>query len=295
MSRRLAGKHGLRCRVLVKNDIAKLGMGAVLAVAQGSNEDPRFIVMHYNKGAAKREGVPRVCLVGKGVSFDTGGISIKPWMNMNEMKGDMGGAAVVMNSVAAAARLKMPIEIVALMPCVENMPSGAAFRPGDVITTYSGKTIEIISTDAEGRLILSDALTYSLEFEPDVVVDYATLTGAVVIALGTRIAGVMGSVLVRRLVEARCRVRVLTLPGDPAADNVRDLADVRFGDVADARTLEGLCDGVDVVFHLAAIIIAPEQGSSVDIHNAAIIAFVPGIAGVAILAWGLFGKNAKSE
>ena len=192
-ARTLCKETGVECKVLGKRDIERMGMGAVMAVAQGSAEDPQFIVMHYNKGAADRDNVTRVALVGKGVSFDTGGISIKPWMNMNEMKGDMGGAAVVISSIAAAARLKLPVEIIALVPCVENMPSGTAFRPGDVITTYAGKTIEIISTDAEGRLILSDALTYSLEFEPDVIVDYATLTGAVVIALGTRIAGVMGN------------------------------------------------------------------------------------------------------
>ncbi len=197
----LAKKHGVECRVMGLRDLQRLEMGAVLGVAQGSREEPRFITLHYNKGRSK---LPKICLVGKGVTFDSGGISIKPWLDMNEMKGDMAGGAVVINAVAAAAREKLSVEIIGLVPCVENMPSGSAFRPGDVVTTYAGKTIEVLSTDAEGRLILSDALTYAGEFKPDVIVDYATLTGAVIIALGTRIAGVMGNSqkYIDRLIEA---------------------------------------------------------------------------------------------
>lgn len=187
----LAVELGFQCKILSLRDLERMKMGAVLAVAKGSRAEPKFIVLHYNGN--QRGGLPRVCLVGKGVTFDTGGISIKPWMNMNEMKGDMAGAAVVISSVAAAARLKLPIEIIGLVPSVENMPDGIAFRPGDIITTYAGKTIEVLSTDAEGRLILSDALAYGAEMKPDVIVDYATLTGAVVIALGNRIAGIMGN------------------------------------------------------------------------------------------------------
>jgi leucyl aminopeptidase len=189
----LADDHGIECRVLTLKQIEKLKMGAVLAVARGSRREPRFISLHYNKGAAARDDVPKVCLVGKGVTFDSGGISIKPWQNMNEMKGDMAGAAVVMSTIGAAAKFSLPIEIIGVMPCVENMPDGIAIKPGDVITTYSGKTIEIISTDAEGRLILSDALAFANEHKPDVIIDLATLTGAVIIALGTRIAGTMGN------------------------------------------------------------------------------------------------------
>lgn len=189
-ARVLAKEHGMRCKILRQRELEAMGMGAVLAVARGSREEPRLISLHYNKG--KSVG-PRVCLVGKGVTFDSGGLSIKPWMNMNEMKGDMAGGALVLSTLAAAAKLKLPLEIIGLIPCVENMPDGNAFRPGDVITTYTGKTIEVLSTDAEGRLILSDALAYGCEFEPDVIIDVATLTGAVVIALGTRIAGVMGN------------------------------------------------------------------------------------------------------
>jgi len=132
--------------------------------------------------------------VGKGVTFDSGGISIKPWEKMHEMKGDMAGAAAVLGAVTAAARLKLPLRVLGVVPCVENMPDAGALKPGDVITTYAGKTIEIISTDAEGRLILSDAVAYARkQFAPGVIVDFATLTGAVLIALGTRIAGVMGN------------------------------------------------------------------------------------------------------
>lgn len=190
-AREMCKDAGVTCRVFDKRELEKMGMGAVLAVAQGSKQDPRFIVMQHNRTS---KNLPTVCLVGKGVTFDSGGISIKPWEKMNEMKGDMAGGAVVIGTMAAAARMELPVRLIGVVPCVENMPSGVAFRPGDVITTYSGKTIEILTTDAEGRLILSDALTYAREeFNPDVIVDYATLTGAVVIALGDRIAGVMGN------------------------------------------------------------------------------------------------------
>lgn len=192
-AKKLARERGLECRVMGRRDMEKLGMGAVLGVAQGSRNEPRFIELHYNRGAAGRDHRRKVCLVGKGVTFDSGGISIKPWQNMNEMKGDMAGGAVVMAAMAVASRLKLPVEIVGLIPCVENMPDGTAFRPGDVVVTHTGKTIEVISTDAEGRLILADALGYSLRFKPDIIVDAATLTGSVSIALGTRIAGVMGN------------------------------------------------------------------------------------------------------
>ncbi len=198
----LAKRHGLQCSVMGLRELQRLKMGAVLSVAQGSREEPRFITFHYNKRV--KHDLPRICLVGKGVTFDSGGISIKPWADMNEMKGDMAGGALVLSATVAAAREKLPLEIIALVPCVENMPSGSAFRPGDVITTYAGKTIEVLSTDAEGRLILSDALTYACEFKPDVIVDFATLTGAVSIALGTRIAGAMGNSqhYIDRLIEA---------------------------------------------------------------------------------------------
>ncbi len=187
----LCRENGVSCTVLKRAQIEKAGLDAVMAVAKGSTLDPRFIVMQYNRS---ERDLPCVCLVGKGVTFDSGGISIKPWAKMEEMKGDMAGAAVVIASMAAAARLELPVRLIGIVPAVENMPDAGAFRPGDVINTYAGKSIEIYTTDAEGRLILSDGIAYGKsEFEPDVIVDYATLTGAVLIALGTRIAGVMGN------------------------------------------------------------------------------------------------------
>jgi len=189
-ARAMANENSLTCRVAGRAELEKKKVGALLAVGQGSNEAPRMVTVHYNRGS----GLPLVCLVGKGVTFDTGGISLKPWDKMNEMKGDMAGAAVVLGTICAASRLKIPLEIVGVMPVVENMPDANAFRPGDVLTTYSGKTIEVLSTDAEGRLILADALTWvKKNYRPIVTVDFATLTGAVLVALGTRIAGIMGN------------------------------------------------------------------------------------------------------
>jgi leucyl aminopeptidase len=190
-ARALCRESGMKCTVLGRAALEREGMGAILSVARGSVQEPKLIVMHYN---AKRDDLPIVCLVGKGVTFDAGGISIKPWSGMEEMKGDMAGGGLVISTVAAAARLELPVQLIGVVPAVENMPDGTAFRPGDIVETYSGKTIEIFTTDAEGRLILSDALTYVRKnFEPEVVVDFATLTGAVLIALGTRIAGIMGN------------------------------------------------------------------------------------------------------
>lgn len=187
----LCKEHGVACKVLGPTKIAEEKLNAIMSVARGSREEPRFIVMHYNK---RQSDLPLVCLVGKGVTFDSGGISIKPWAGMNEMKGDMGGAALVIAAVTAAARLDLPLQVVGVIPSVENMPGGDAFRPGDVIETYTGETIEVLTTDAEGRLILADAIAWTLDrYDPIVTIDFATLTGAVLIALGTRIAGVMGN------------------------------------------------------------------------------------------------------
>jgi leucyl aminopeptidase len=171
----------IKVEVLDRKAIEKLGMGAFLAVAQGSQEAPRFIVARY-QGAAKTQAP--VVLVGKGITFDTGGISMKPAPDMDEMKFDMGGAASVLGTLRAVAELQAKINLVCLVPSCENMPDGAALKPGDVVTSMSGQTIEILNTDAEGRLLLCDALTYAERFKPAVVVDVATLTGACVIALG---------------------------------------------------------------------------------------------------------------
>ena len=180
-ARKLGRKPGLKVDVLGPKQVEALGMGSFLAVAKGSAEPLRFIVLHYN-GAAKTSAP--VVLVGKGITFDTGGISIKPAAEMDEMKFDMGGAASVLGTFAALAELKPAINVVGLIPSCENMPDGMAVKPGDVVTSMSGQTIEILNTDAEGRLILCDALTYAARFKPHSVIDIATLTGACVIALG---------------------------------------------------------------------------------------------------------------
>jgi len=190
-AKRALVKDGVTCRVLTRKQIEAEGMNGVLAVGVGSREEPRFLVAEH---ALAKKNWPLVCLVGKGVTFDSGGISIKPWEKMNEMKSDMAGAASVIAATAMAAQLELPVRVVAITPCVENMPDGNAFRPGDVIKLKSGKTVEVLSTDAEGRLILADAVAYAREhYQPSIIVDMATLTGGVLIALGTRVAGIMGN------------------------------------------------------------------------------------------------------
>ncbi|HEY8105385.1 MAG TPA: leucyl aminopeptidase [Gemmatimonadales bacterium] len=184
----LAKRYGFTVTVLDKAAIVKEKMGALLSIAQGSAEEPRFIALEY-KGS---DAAP-VVLVGKGVTFDTGGISIKPAQNMEDMKFDMSGAAAVLGTFEMLGRLKPKVHVVGLIPSTENMPSGTAVKPGDVITSHFGKTIEMINTDAEGRLILCDALSYARRYKPSAVIDIATLTGAIVVALGHTAAGVMGN------------------------------------------------------------------------------------------------------
>lgn len=189
-AQQLAKKHrNLETRVMNESDIKRLGMHSFLSVTSGTAEPAKFIVMQY-KGAARKKPV---VLVGKGITFDTGGISLKPGPGMDEMKFDMCGAAAVLAATAAAAQLQLPINVIALVPACENLPSGTATRPGDIVRSMSGKTIEILNTDAEGRLILCDALTYARKFKPEVVIDVATLTGACVIALGYHYTGIMSN------------------------------------------------------------------------------------------------------
>jgi leucyl aminopeptidase len=185
-AKKIGKEWDLDVEVLDRKAVEKLGMGAFLAVAQGSDEPLRFIVARYH-GAAK--SVPPVVLVGKGITFDTGGISLKPGAEMDEMKFDMCGAASVLGTLHAIASLKAKLNLVCLIPTCDNMPSGKAVKPGDVVTSMSGQTVEILNTDAEGRLILCDALTYAERFKPAVVVDIATLTGACVVALGHHHSG----------------------------------------------------------------------------------------------------------
>jgi leucyl aminopeptidase len=189
-ARAMAGEAGIGIEVLEKAEIEKLGMGSFLSVAKGSDEPPRFIVLNYQGGGKKQKPV---VLVGKGITFDSGGISIKPAAEMDEMKYDMCGAASVLGTLRAAAELKLPLNIVGLIPTCENMPNGRANKPGDVVTSMSGQTIEVLNTDAEGRLILCDALTYAERLDPACVVDIATLTGACVIALGHVATGLLAN------------------------------------------------------------------------------------------------------
>jgi leucyl aminopeptidase len=200
-ARELARQHGLEVQVLERADMEKLGMGSLLSVAKGSDEPPKFIVLQYKGGG---EGGKPVVLVGKGITFDSGGISLKPGADMDEMKYDMSGAASVLGAIKAAAMLGLPLNVVGLIPTCENLPSGRANKPGDIVTSMSGQTIEILNTDAEGRLILCDALTYAERFEPAAVVDIATLTGACVIALGHVATGLMANDdgLARELIQA---------------------------------------------------------------------------------------------
>ena len=232
-ARALGKQHtSLRVQVLDEAAIKKEKMGCLLAVSQGSHEPPRFIVIEHR--APKAENPP-VVLVGKGVTFDTGGISLKDPPNMDEMKFDMSGAAAVMATLSLVARLRLPLRVIGLIPAVENMPSGNAVKPGDIATSAAGLTVEILNTDAEGRLILSDALHYSRRFNPGAVVDIATLTGACVVALGHHHSGAMGNDqdLVHELVEAGVRAddRAWQLPlteeyAEQLKSNFADFANV---------------------------------------------------------------------
>ena len=178
----------MTCEVLGRNEIADKGMGGLVAVSQGTAEDPRLIVLRYQGGGEETLG-----LVGKGVTFDSGGISIKPAGGMQEMKMDMSGASAVLETVSALAKLELPINVLAVIPSTENMPSGTAIKPGDIITQLNGKTVEVNNTDAEGRLILADALAYAVELGADRLVDLATLTGAVLVALGSTYAALISN------------------------------------------------------------------------------------------------------
>jgi len=186
----VAGECELSLQVLEEEDAKKEGMGAFLAVAQGSDQPAKFIILRHHGGEGSSK---TIALVGKGITFDSGGISIKPADKMDMMKNDMGGAAVVLATMQVVAKLGLPLRLVGILPCAENLPGGRALKPGDVVTSLSGQTIEIISTDAEGRLVLADGLTYALRFKPDAIVDLATLTGACVVALGDRVTGLMGN------------------------------------------------------------------------------------------------------
>ncbi len=200
-AQKMADTHKLRATILEEKDMEKLGMHALLSVTHGSRQPAKLITLEYRGGEKKQKPV---VLVGKGLTFDSGGTSLKPGAEMDEMKYDMCGAASVLGTMLAIAEMKLPMNVVAVIPSSENMPDGAASKPGDIVTSMAGLTIEILNTDAEGRLILCDALTYAARFEPDTVVDIATLTGACVIALGGVASGLFSNQdkLARELLEA---------------------------------------------------------------------------------------------
>jgi leucyl aminopeptidase len=220
----------LKVEILDEKKLKELGMGAFLAVAQGSDQPPRMIVLNYQGG--KKTEKP-YALVGKGITFDTGGISIKPSAGMDEMKYDMCGAASVFGTLKAVLELQLPINLVCLLACAENMPSGGATRPGDIVTSMSGQTVEILNTDAEGRLVLCDTLTYAERFKPQAVIDIATLTGACIVALGSNVSGLMGNneELVQQILGAGLTAddRAWQLP---LYDEYQEQLDSPFADIA---------------------------------------------------------------
>jgi len=233
-----AKESGVKCTILKKAELEKEKMGALLGVAQGSVREPRMIILEYNGG--NKKDAP-IALVGKGVVFDAGGISLKPSAGMEEMKMDMGGGAAVIGAVTAAALLKLPCNLIGIIPAVENMPSGTAIRPGDILTSHSGKTIEVLNTDAEGRLILADALSYAARYKPKKVIDLATLTGACIVALGNHVTAVLGNddKLVKDIITAgeKAGERAWQLP------LFDDYAELIKSDVADVKNIGGRSAG----------------------------------------------------
>jgi leucyl aminopeptidase len=227
---KLAENHGLEITVIDLEQMKELGMGGLLGVSQGSRQPPKFIVLNY-KGSTTKE--PDIALVGKGITFDSGGISIKPSEKLEEMKGDMAGGAAVMAAIAAIARLKLKVNVMAIIPATENLPDGNALKPGDVLTAMNGKTMEIISTDAEGRLILADALSYAKKHGARKMVDAATLTGACRIALGDICTGAFGNnqELVDRAIaagrEAGELIWQMPMYDEYAEQNKSDVADIK--------------------------------------------------------------------
>jgi leucyl aminopeptidase len=247
-------KEKIKVTIFDEKEIKKRKMGGVLAVGGGSANPPRFIVLEYKPSIRGKVKPKRIALVGKGVTFDAGGISLKPAAGMGEMKADMSGAAVVSGILLAAALSNLPVELIGVIPSVENMPSGKAYRPGDIVVTASGKTIEVDNTDAEGRIILADALDYASKLKPDLIIDLATLTGAVVVALGEYTAGLFtkDEALADKLYKSGLKTtdRVWRLPLWNEYDNLikSDVADVKNtggrwgGAITAAKFLEKFVD-----------------------------------------------------
>ena len=241
----IAKTSGLICTVLSPSQAKKLGMGCFLGVAQGSREPAQFIVLEYVP--AKAHHADTIVLVGKAITFDSGGISLKPSRGMERMKDDMSGGAAVLGIMQAAAQLKIPLRVIGIVPATENLPDGAALKPGDVITSLSGKTVEIITTDAEGRLILADALAYAQRYKPHAIIDLATLTGACITALGNDVAGVMGTdeQLIIKIKEAAAATseKVWQLPlWEEYSELLKsDIADIKNAAGRDAGAITGGC------------------------------------------------------
>ena len=262
-AQKLFRNSSVKVSVFDEKEITRRKMGGLLAVGSGSAHPPRFIVLRYNGAPAGRKNkIRNVSIVGKGVTFDSGGISIKPANNMGEMKADMSGAAVTIGILLAASRAKLPVNLTGIIPAAENMLSGNSMRPGDIITTSSGKTIEVDNTDAEGRMILSDALHFASKEKPDVIIDLATLTGACVVALGEFVAGIFtkNDKLAEDLYKAGMKTydRVWRLPlwDEYNSLNKSDVADVKNdggrwgGAISAAKFLENFVDKKLVWAHL---------------------------------------------
>ena len=239
-AKKISNKSGLKCRIIKKDQLKKLGMGGIIGVSKGSHQPPVCIVLEHQGG--KKNEKP-VVIVGKTITFDSGGISIKPSAAMDEMKHDKSGGAAVLGIMESVSRLKIPMNIIGIMPTTENLPGGNAYKPGDVLTFYNKKTAEILNTDAEGRLVLADALALAQDYKPRAIIDLATLTGACIVALGSVASGMMGNndKLKRMMLNASkaCGERIWELPLWPEYKNMikSDIADIKNIGVGGAGTI----------------------------------------------------------
>lgn len=255
-------ERGVKTTVLERRHMEKLGMGAILGVARGSQEPPKFIILEYKCGDRKRRPI---ALVGKSITFDSGGISLKPAENMEQMKADMTGGAEVLATIWAAARLRLPLNLIGILPATENMPGGRATKPGDILTTLSGKTVEVQNTDAEGRLILADGLAYATRYKPQALIDVATLTGACMVALGQFAIGMLGNddALKRELQRAgeKAGERVWEMPlWDEYFEQLRS-------DVADMRNIGGRGGGMITAALLLSKFVGDSPWAHLDIAS----------------------------
>ncbi|MCG8350325.1 MAG: leucyl aminopeptidase [Chloroflexales bacterium] len=264
VAQEIGARLGMQVTVLGLEELQSQGFGGILAVGQGSAQPPRFIVMEYGQA---QKGRPTICLVGKGITFDTGGISIKPAEKMDNMKMDMGGAAAVLGTMHIVAELGLPLHVIGLISAAENMPSATAYKPGDIIKTLSGQTVEVLNTDAEGRIVLADALYYAQRYQPHAIIDLATLTGAVMVALGPHAIGMMGNdqALVDRLTRA----------GEAAAERVWQLPlwdeyrEMMKSEIADLKNTGGRYGGAITAAGFLAAFVADYPWVHLDIAGTA--------------------------